>query len=104
MGRLENKTGLCENSFMQTTQDDDDAMHKFTRFSSSGFTGCHNSTPLTMDLALEIRLMVPERRSVICVFSLHVDPRDTTNKDSFFILKTVTPPTKGSLFLIVERT
>src|SRR3954468_15043360 len=63
---------------------------KTTRFSSSGFAGCHNSTPLTMDLALEIRLMVPERRSVICVFSHRVDPRDTTNK--------------GSLSVIVERT
>src|SRR3954467_5922405 len=57
-----------------------------TRFSSSGFTGCHNSTPLTMDLALEIRLMVPERRSAICVFSLRVDPRDTTNKRSLFVI------------------
>src|SRR3954468_23806153 len=63
---------------------------KSTRFSSSGFAGCHNSTPLTMDLALEIRLMVPEGRSAICVFSLRVDPRDTTNK--------------RSLSMIVERT
>src|SRR3954465_15034609 len=63
---------------------------KTTRFSSSGFAGCHNSTPLTMDLALEIRLMVPEGRSAICIFSFRVDPRDTTNK--------------GSLSVIVERT
>ena len=55
---------------------------KTTRFSSSGFAGCHNSTPLTMDLSLEIRLMVPEGRSAICIFSLRVDPRDTTNKRS----------------------
>jgi len=27
--------------------------------------GCHNSTPLTRDLVLEIRLMVPGRRSAI---------------------------------------
>ena len=55
---------------------------KTTRFSSSGFAGCHNSTPLIMDLALEIRLMVPEGRSTNCVFSLRVDLRDTTNKRS----------------------
>src|SRR3954469_21557393 len=55
---------------------------KTTQFSSSGFAGCHNSTPLTMDLALEIRLMVPEGRSVTCIFSLRVDLRDTTNKRS----------------------
>src|SRR3954469_12235674 len=59
---------------------------KTTRFSSSGFAGCHNSTPLTMDLALEIHLMVPERRSVVCVFSLRVDPRDTTNKRSLSVI------------------
>src|SRR3954471_3167371 len=59
---------------------------KTTRFSSSGFAGCHNSTPLTMDLALEIRLMVPERRSVVCVFSLRVDPRDTSNKRSLSVI------------------
>ena len=59
---------------------------KTTRFSSSGFAGCHNSTPLTMDLALEIRLMVPEGRSAICVFSLRVDPRDTTNKRSLSVI------------------
>src|SRR4051812_25585434 len=59
---------------------------KTTRFSSSGFAGCHNSTPLTMDLALEIRLMVPEGRSAVCVFSLHVDPRDTTNKRSLILI------------------
>src|SRR3954463_6283827 len=57
-----------------------------TRFSSSGFAGCHNSTPLTMDLALEIRLVVPEGRSVICIFSLRVDPRDTTNKRSLSVI------------------
>src|SRR3954465_8873223 len=93
-------------------QDDDDAQMqcgmmmqctKTTRFSSSGFAGCHNSTPLTMDLALEIRLMVPERRSAICVFSLRVDLRDTTNNGSFSILKSATPPTKGSLFTFVKR-
>src|SRR3954468_22322756 len=86
MGHFRKQNGLCENGFMQTTQDDDDAMHKFTRFSSSGFAGCHNSTPLTMDLALEIRLMVPEGRSAICVFSLRVDPRDTTNKRSLSVI------------------
>src|SRR3954466_4659478 len=48
--------------------------------------GCHNSTPLTMDLALEIRLMVPERRPTDCVFSLRVDPRDTTNKRSLSVI------------------
>src|SRR3954471_14400085 len=58
---------------------------KTTRFSSSGFAGCHNSTPLTMDLALEIRLMVPEGRSAVCVFALCVDPRDTTNKSSLSV-------------------
>src|SRR3954469_19761527 len=57
-----------------------------TRFSSSGFAGCHNSTPLTMDLALEIRLIVPEGRPAICVFSLRVDPRDTTNKRSLSVI------------------
>src|SRR3954463_4083176 len=59
---------------------------KTTRFSSSGFAGCHNSTPLTMDLALEVRLMVPEGRSAICVFSHRVDPRDTTNKRSLSVI------------------
>ena len=59
---------------------------KTTRFSSSGFAGCHNSTPLTMDLALEIRLMVPERRSAICIFALRIDPRDTTNKRSLSVI------------------
>src|SRR4051812_22407229 len=59
---------------------------KTTRFSSSGFAGCHNSTTLTMDLALEIRLMVPEGRSAICIFSLRVDPRDTTNKRSLSVI------------------
>src|SRR3954463_12217435 len=59
---------------------------KTTRFSSSGFAGCHNSTPLTMDLALEIRLMVPEGRSAICVFSLCVDLRNTTNKRSLSVI------------------
>src|SRR3954464_15464863 len=39
-----------------------------------------------MDLDLEIRLMVPERRSVICIFSLRVDLRDTTNKRSLSVL------------------
>jgi hypothetical protein len=39
-----------------------------------------------MDLALEIRLMVPGRRSVICIFSLRVDPRDTTNKRSLSVI------------------
>src|SRR3954452_23007757 len=57
-----------------------------TRFSSSDFAGCHNSTPLTMDLALEIRLMVPEGWSAICIFSLRVDPRDTTNKRSLSVI------------------
>src|SRR3954467_5455411 len=57
-----------------------------TRFSSSGFAGCHNSTPLTMDLALEIRLMVPEGRSAICVFLLRLDHRDTTNKRSLSVI------------------
>src|SRR3954463_554487 len=50
------------------------------------FAGCHNSTPLTMDLALEICLMVPEGRSATCVFSLRVDPRDTTNKRSLSVI------------------
>src|SRR3954462_3191812 len=59
---------------------------KTRRFSSSGFAGCHNSTPLTRDLALEIRLMVPEGRLAVCVFSLHVDPRDTTNKRSLSVI------------------
>src|SRR3954469_22453112 len=79
-------------------------MHKTTRFSSSGFAGCHNSTPLTMDLALQIRLMVPERRSAICIFSLRVDPLDTTNKGFFFIRENGDTTNKGSLLLIVERT
>src|SRR3954470_21560254 len=39
-----------------------------------------------MDLALEIRLMVPERRLVICIFSLRVDLRDTTNKRSLSVI------------------
>jgi hypothetical protein len=59
---------------------------KTTRFSSSGFAGCHNSTPLTMDLALEIRLMVPEGRSAICVSSLCVDLLDTTNERSLSVI------------------
>src|SRR3954463_7276835 len=86
MGRFRKQNGLCENSFKQTMHDDDDAMPKSTRFSSSGFAGCHNSTPLTRDLALEIRLMVPEGRSAICIFSLRVDPRDTTNKRSLSVI------------------
>src|SRR3954470_3867407 len=48
--------------------------------------GCHNSTPLTMNLALEIRLMVPEGRLVFGVFTLRVDPRDTTNKRSLSVI------------------
>src|SRR3954471_10504314 len=53
--------------------------------------GFHNLTPLTRDLALEIRLMVPEGRSAICVFSLRVDPRDTTNNRSLipFVKRTL---------------
>jgi hypothetical protein len=39
-----------------------------------------------MDLALEIRLMVLGRRAVICIFSLRVDPRDTTNKRSLSVI------------------
>src|SRR4051812_24901476 len=94
MGRLENKsdvakTVLCKQCMMTTMQ-----CTNLTRFSSSGFAGCHNSTPLTKDLALEIRLMVPERRSANCVSSLRVDPRDTTNEGSFFIWKSATPPTR----------
>src|SRR4051812_17644003 len=50
------------------------------------FAGCHNSTPLTMDLALEIRLIVPGRRAAIFIFSLRVDPRDTTNKRSLSVI------------------
>ena len=61
-------------------------MQKTPRFSSSGFAGCHNSTPLTMDLALEIRLMVPGRRAAIRIFSHRVDPRDTTNKRSLSVI------------------
>ena len=57
--------------------------------------GCYNSTPLTMDLALEIHLMVRGRRLTIEISSLHVDPCDTTNKDSFSVLKSATPPTRG---------
>ena len=66
-------------------QGDGDAQMQCTKqrdFLVVVFAGCHNSTPLTMDLALEIRLMIPERRPVICIFSLRVDPRDTTNKRS----------------------
>src|SRR3954469_2099085 len=86
MGRFRNKNRLCEivlgkQCMMMTMQ-----CTKTTRFSSTGFAGCHNSTPLTMDLALEIRLLVPERRSAICVFSLRVDPRDTTNKRSLSVI------------------
>src|SRR3954465_2529763 len=94
MGAFGKQIGLCENSFMQTMHDDDDAMHNSTRFSSSGFAGCHNSTPLTMDLALEIRLMVPEGKSAFSVLSLCVDPRDTTNEGSSSIWKMATPPAK----------
>src|SRR3954470_23066131 len=77
-GVLENETGfakivLGKQHMMMTMQ-----CTNSTRFSSSGFAGCHNSTPLTRDLALEIRLMVPEGRSAICVLSLRVDLRDTT--------------------------
>src|SRR3954470_8133051 len=83
---LEKQNGLCENSFgkqcmMMTMQ-----CTNSTRFSSSGFAGCHNSTPLTMDLALEIRLMVPEGGSATCIFSLRVDPHDTTNKRSLSVI------------------
>ena len=49
------------------------------------FAGCHNSTALTMDLALEIRLMVPEGKSAICIFALRVDLRDTANKRSLYV-------------------
>src|SRR3954463_11909300 len=60
MGRLENQSRFSKLVFdkqymMMTMQ-----CTNSTRFSSSGFAGCHNSTPLTRDLALEIRLMVPE--------------------------------------------
>src|SRR3954462_6027853 len=86
MGRFRKQNGLCEivlckQCMMMTMQ-----CTNSTRFSSSGFAGCHNSTPLTMDLALEIRLMVPEGWSAICVFSLRVDPRDTTNKRSLSVI------------------
>src|SRR3954469_16607987 len=50
------------------------------------YPGCYNSTPITMDLALELRLLVPERRTVICIFSLRVDLRDTTNKRSLSVI------------------
>src|SRR3954467_12617366 len=85
-GRFRKQRGLCKHSFgkqcmMMTMQ-----CTNSTRFSSSGFAGCHNSTPLTMDLALEIRLMVSEGRSAFCVFSLPVDPRDTTNKRSLSVI------------------
>src|SRR3954462_10804787 len=86
MWRLENKSGFAKivldkqhmMMMMQCTNS--------TRFSSSGFAGCRNSTPLTMDLALEIRLMVPEGRLAVCVFSLRVDLRDTTNKRSLSVI------------------
>src|SRR3954470_1807011 len=86
MGRFRKQSGLCKNSFdkqhmmmtMQCTNSRD--------FLVVVLAGCHNSTPLTMDLALEIRLMVPEGRSAFCVFSLRVDPRDTTNKRSLSVI------------------
>jgi hypothetical protein len=61
-------------------------------------------TPLTMDLVLEIRLMVHGRRPTLRIFSLHIDPRDTTNKDSFSILKSATPPSRGVAHVRREST
>src|SRR3954469_22991541 len=86
MGRFRKQNGLCEHSFMQQCMMMTMQCTNSTRFSSSGFAGCHNSTPLTRDLALEIRLMVPEGRSAILIYALRVDPHDTTNKRSLSVV------------------